>query len=157
MEAPNRLGRPFAAEILALPKSQPFTDIVDGRVLAQAIVDTIREPLLVLEGPARRHRKSLLLSDFQDESSGCSRSPGLCARRWPAEYPELRLLLENIAPQLAVMEAYEVEQDFSGIGRRTIGYRAMWAAEYETAVRSAVDTARLAGAGSFQTILQAIA
>jgi hypothetical protein len=33
----------------------------------------------------------------------------------------------------------------------------MWAAEYETAVRSAVDTARLAGAGSFQTILQTIA
>jgi hypothetical protein len=38
----------------------------------------------------------------------------------------------------------------------TYGYRAMWAAEYETAVRSAVDTARLAGAGSFQTILQTI-
>jgi transposase len=39
----------------------------------------------------------------------------------------------------------------------TNGYRAMWAAEYETAVRSAVDTARRAGAGSFQTILQTIA
>ena len=39
----------------------------------------------------------------------------------------------------------------------TNGYRAMWAAEYETAVRSTVDTARLAGAGSFQTILQTIA
>jgi hypothetical protein len=34
----------------------------------------------------------------------------------------------------------------------TNGYRAMWAAEYETAVRSTVDTARLAGAGSFQTM-----
>ena len=34
--------------------------------------------------------------------------------------PELRRLLENIAPQHAVMEAYEVEQDFSGIGRRTM-------------------------------------
>jgi hypothetical protein len=42
IEAPNWLGHPFAAEILALPKSQPFTDIGDGRVLAQAIVDTIR-------------------------------------------------------------------------------------------------------------------
>jgi hypothetical protein len=42
----------------------------------------------------------------------------------------------------------------TGIQRKvTNGYRAMWAAEYETAVRSAVDTARLAG-GSFQTILQ---
>jgi len=35
-------------------------------------------------------------------------------------------------------------------------YRATWGAEYETAVRSAVDTARLAGAGSFHTILQTI-
>jgi hypothetical protein len=34
--------------------------------------------------------------------------------------PELRFLLENIAPQHAVMEAYEVEQDFSGIGRRAM-------------------------------------
>src|SRR5205085_573191 len=34
--------------------------------------------------------------------------------------PELRLLLENIAPHHAVMEAYEVEQEFSGIGRRTM-------------------------------------
>ena len=38
----------------------------------------------------------------------------------------------------------------------TNGYRAMWAAEYETAVRSAVDTARLAGARSFQTIFQTV-
>ena len=29
-------------------------------------------------------------------------------------------LLENISPQHAMMEAYEVEQDFSGIGLRTL-------------------------------------
>ena len=39
----------------------------------------------------------------------------------------------------------------------TNGYRAMWAAEYEAAVRTAVDTAALAGAGPFQTILQTVA
>ena len=39
----------------------------------------------------------------------------------------------------------------------TNGYRAMWAAEYETAVRTAVDTAGLKGAGPFQTILQTVA
>jgi transposase len=38
----------------------------------------------------------------------------------------------------------------------TNGYRAMWSAEYETAVRSTVDTARRAGAAPFQTILQTI-
>jgi chemotaxis protein methyltransferase CheR len=34
--------------------------------------------------------------------------------------PELRLLLESIASHHAVMEAYEVEQDFPGLGRRTM-------------------------------------
>jgi transposase len=31
------------------------------------------------------------------------------------------------------------------------GYRAKWAADFEAGVRTAVDTARLAGAGPFQT------
>jgi transposase len=39
----------------------------------------------------------------------------------------------------------------------TNGYRAKWAADYDAGVRTAVDTARLAGAGPFQTILQTIA
>jgi transposase len=39
----------------------------------------------------------------------------------------------------------------------TNGYRAMWAAEYEAAVRSTLDTARLAGAAPFSTILNTVA
>lgn len=39
----------------------------------------------------------------------------------------------------------------------TNGYRAMQAAEYERAVRGAGETVHLAGAGSFQTILQIVA
>lgn len=38
----------------------------------------------------------------------------------------------------------------------TNGYRAQWAADHEAAVRTALDTARLAGAGSFQTILNIV-
>jgi transposase len=38
----------------------------------------------------------------------------------------------------------------------TNGYRAEWAAHFEAGVRTAVDTARLAGAGPFQTLLQVI-
>ena len=33
--------------------SEPFKDIEDARALAQAIVDTVREPLLVLDGDLR--------------------------------------------------------------------------------------------------------
>ena len=38
----------------------------------------------------------------------------------------------------------------------TNGYRAKWAADFEAGVRTAVDTARLAGAGPFQTLLEII-
>ena len=36
-------------ESLAVPNRQPLACVDDGRALAQAIVDTIREPLLVLD------------------------------------------------------------------------------------------------------------
>ena len=39
----------------------------------------------------------------------------------------------------------------------TNGYRAKWAADHEAAVRTALDTARLKGAGPFQTIFEIIA
>jgi len=38
----------------------------------------------------------------------------------------------------------------------TNGYRAMWAAEGEAAIRTVVDTARLTGAGTFGTILKTV-
>jgi transposase len=38
----------------------------------------------------------------------------------------------------------------------TNGYRAEWAAHFEAGVRTVIDTARLAGAGPFQTLLQVI-
>ena len=65
-------------------------------------------------------RKSLLLSDVRDESSGRSRSPVYALGDGQWNIPELRLLLEDVERRHAVMEAYEVEQDFSGIGRRAM-------------------------------------
>lgn len=38
----------------------------------------------------------------------------------------------------------------------TNGYRAMWAAEGEAAIRTVVDTARLTGSSSFGTILKTV-
>ena len=121
METPNWLERPFPADTLASPNRQPIMDIDDGRALAQAIVDTIREPLLVLDKDLRvvtanRSFYSTFKMDMQDVQ-GCP-VYALGDGQW--NIPELRLLLEKIAPQHAVMEAYEVEQDFSGIGRRTM-------------------------------------
>ena len=38
----------------------------------------------------------------------------------------------------------------------TDGYRAMWAAEGETAIRTVVDTARITGISPFSTVLKTI-
>ena len=53
METPNWRDHPFWADTLALLKSQQVMNIDDRHGLAQAIVDTIREPLLVLDRDLR--------------------------------------------------------------------------------------------------------
>jgi two-component sensor histidine kinase len=106
---------------LALPDIPPFTNVEDGRALTQAIVDTIREPLLVLDKglrvvlASRSFYKTFKMS-AQDVQGRAVYALG--DGQW--DIPQLRSLLESIVPQHAVMDAYEVEQDFAGIGRRTM-------------------------------------
>jgi two-component sensor histidine kinase len=121
METPNRLERPFRTVILASANSRPFIDIDDGRALAQAIVNTIREPLLVLDKDLRvvtANRSFYLM--FRMKSQDVQDRPIYALGDGQWNVPELRLLLGNIVPHHAVMDAYELEQDFSGIGRRTM-------------------------------------
>lgn len=100
--------------------THPFDGIDDGRALAKAIVDTIREPLLVLDNNLRvvAASRSFYLT-FEAQSQDVQGRPfnALGDGQW--NIPELRLLLEEILSRPpCVMEAYEVEQEFSGIGRR---------------------------------------
>ncbi len=92
-----------------------------GHALAQAIVDTIREPLLVLDKDLRvvTANRSFYLT-FTMNPQDVQDRPLYALGNGQWNIPELRLLLENIAPRHAVMEAYEVERDFTGIGRRTM-------------------------------------
>jgi chemotaxis protein methyltransferase CheR len=102
-------------------KSRSFVDIDHGGALAQAIVDTVREPLLILDKDLRvvtaSHSFYLTFGMTREDVEG-HKVYALGHGQW--NIPELRLLLENISPQHAMMEAYEVEQDFSGIGLRTL-------------------------------------
>jgi two-component sensor histidine kinase len=121
MKTQSQPELPFPASMWAFPNDQPFTDIDDGGALAQAIVDTVREPLLVLDKELRvvAASRSFCLTfkiDRQDVQ-GCL-VYALGDGQW--NIPELRLLLEKILPRHTVMQAYEVEQDFSSIGRRTM-------------------------------------
>jgi PAS domain S-box-containing protein len=108
-------------DALAWPDSHLFIDFDDARPLAQAIVDTIRDPLLVLDQhlhvvTANRAFYRMFMMNRQDVQ-GCPVYE-LGDGQW--DIPELRLLLKDVAPHHTVMEAFEVEQDFPAIGRRTM-------------------------------------
>ena len=99
----------------------PFSSIEDSRTLAQAIVDTIREPLLVLDKDLRvvAASRSFFLT-FRMNRQDVQGRPIYALGNGQWDIPELRLLLERILPQHTVMDDYEVEQEFSVIGRRNM-------------------------------------
>lgn len=100
---------------------EPFASIDDGRALAQAIVDTIREPLLVLDGDLRVVAVSRsFYQTFEVNRQDVQGRPVYALGDGQWNIPELRVLLEEILPQHTIMEAYEVEHDFAGIGPRTM-------------------------------------
>jgi chemotaxis protein methyltransferase CheR len=101
--------------------SQPFVENRDAGTLAQAIVDTIREPLLVLDKNLRVLAGSRsFYSTFQVVPSITQGQLlyELGDGQW--DIPALRVLLEKIVPEHGVMEDYEVEHQFPGIGKRTM-------------------------------------
>jgi two-component sensor histidine kinase len=97
---------------------KPFKD-VDGHTLAQAIVDTVREPLVVLDSDLRVIAASRSYYQFfrlnRQETQGRMLYE-LGNGQW--DIPELRDLLSQIGPQHLTMEAFEVSGEFPGLGHR---------------------------------------
>jgi two-component sensor histidine kinase len=121
MEPSYYRERSRPADALTLPTSPLLVDLDDGRLLAQAIVDTIRDPLLVLDQDLRVvSANRAFYQAFRMKLQDVHGRPvyGLGDGQW--DIPELRLLLEGVAPQHAAMEAFEVERDFPVIGRRAM-------------------------------------
>ena len=109
----------FGEGTSTLPDHRRSTTIDDGRTLAQAIVDTIHEPLLVLDEDLRVVLASrAFYTGFKMHRHEVQGRPVYALGEGQWNIPELRSFLETIVPQHAVMEGYEVEQDFFGIGRR---------------------------------------
>ena len=93
--------------------------IEDAQTLAQAIVDTIHEPLLVLDSgfsvlAASRSFYEIFQVD-PEHTMGC-RLYDLGDGQW--DIPALRVLLETIIPEHVAMNGFEVAHDFPGLGRR---------------------------------------
>jgi two-component sensor histidine kinase len=101
--------------------TKPSTDMDDGRALAQAIVDTLPEPLLILDDELRvvvASRSYYLTFKVSRQDVQGRPVHALGDGKW--DRPELRALLEEVLARHTVIEAYEVEHDFAYIGRRTV-------------------------------------
>lgn len=101
--------------------SEQFTAIADAWALAQGIVDTVREPVLVLDKELRVIAASRSFYSAFKVSPEDTRGELLYALgdgQW--DIPALRVLLEKIIPEKGVMEGYEVQHEFPGLGHRTM-------------------------------------
>jgi chemotaxis protein methyltransferase CheR len=114
------LGRGDSREA-TLPDTELFTEMEEARAFAQAIVDTVREPFLVLDQDLRVLSASRSFCQTFKVSRDDTQGRLLYALgdgQW--DIPALHVLLEKIIPEQGVMEDYEVEHEFPDIGQRTM-------------------------------------
>ncbi|HEU4475689.1 MAG TPA: histidine kinase dimerization/phosphoacceptor domain -containing protein [Methyloceanibacter sp.] len=104
-----------------MAKHNPFASIAHGHSLAEAIVDAIREPLLVLDldlrviAASRSFYRTFAVTPRKTEGRLLFE---LGDGQW--NIAGLRAVLENIIPKRRTVEAYEVEHEFPSIGRRVM-------------------------------------
>jgi two-component system CheB/CheR fusion protein len=92
---------------------------LDARNYAESIINTVREPLIVLDQDLRVVSVSRSFYEFfkvKPEETVGQLIYDLGNKQW--NIPKLRELLETILPQKATFDNYEVEHDFTTIGRR---------------------------------------
>lgn len=99
----------------------PLASGAGRRTLEQAIVDTVRQPLLVLDEELRvvtasRSFYAAFKVNRQETEGRLLFELGNC--QW--DIPDLRKLLEDVIPQHTTIEKYEVEGEFPAIGQRTM-------------------------------------
>jgi chemotaxis protein methyltransferase CheR len=100
---------------------EQFTVVSDALAFAQGIVDTVREPVLVLDKELRviaANRSFYSIFKVSPEHTEGRLLYALGDGQW--DIPKLRALLEKILPEKGVMEGYEVEHEFPGLGHRTM-------------------------------------
>jgi chemotaxis protein methyltransferase CheR len=98
---------------------EQFTNVADACALAQSIVDTVREPVIVLDKRLRviaASRSFYTAFEVSPEETQGKLLYALGDGQW--DIPKLRLLLEKIIPEHGVMEDYEVEHEFPHVGTR---------------------------------------
>jgi two-component sensor histidine kinase len=100
---------------------EQFTNVADACALAQSIVDTVREPVIVLDKGLRviaASRSFYMAFEVSPEETQGQLLYALGDGQW--DIPKLRLLLERIIPEHGAMEDYEVEHEFPHLGVRVM-------------------------------------
>jgi|SRR5208283_4029610 len=96
-------------------------DIQDARRYAENIIETIREPLLVMDADLKvlsANRSFYTIFKVNLGETVGSYIYDLGKRQW--DIPGLRILLENILPQNTFFDNFEVEHDFPTIGHKVM-------------------------------------
>jgi len=92
-----------------------------AREYAENIIDTVREPLLVLDASLRiisANRSFYRIFQVTPEQTEGQLLYDLGNRQW--DIPRLRELLEEILPENTTVEDYEITHDFQDIGEKTM-------------------------------------
>jgi PAS domain S-box-containing protein len=102
-----------------MPTSVPQPLVEDIQNYAQNIVDTVREPLLILDATLRV--RSANRAFYQTFQVSAAETEGrliyeLGNGQW--DIPDLRTLLEDIVPKSSMFDDFELEHTFPVIGRR---------------------------------------
>jgi PAS domain S-box-containing protein len=93
--------------------------------LTQSIVDTIRDPLVVLEHDmtiVTASKAFLTMFGITQAEARGRRFSELGQHQW--DVPALRHLMEKVLPEDKPMESFEIEDDFPGLGRRVFNLNA---------------------------------
>ena len=100
-------------------RAQQLLDQIEA--YAQDVVDTVREPLLILDSSLRVHSANRAFYQTFHVSSEETENRliyELGNGQW--DIPDLRTLLEDIVPTSSVFNDFELEHDFPTIGRRVM-------------------------------------
>jgi PAS domain S-box-containing protein len=100
-------------------KSKPLVEDIQN--FAQNIVDTVREPLLMLDTTLRVHSANrAFYQTFQVSAEETENNLIYELGNGQWDIPALRTLLEDIIPQKSVFNDFELEHDFPTIGRKVM-------------------------------------
>jgi two-component sensor histidine kinase len=121
MESPFLIAGRHPKITSASPNGQPFVDRDDGRSMARAVVDGVREPVLLLDRDLRvvAANRAYCLAFNSDRKDVQGRPvQAIDGGRW--DVPEVRAMLTRIRERTISADSLEMEQDVPGAGWRTL-------------------------------------